>query len=171
MAKAATEMEAFGLAYADPVISTNYAGFQCWIAPVEEAAGHPDKADAIFKTGAHYVDCYRFRADILDHRGNWAGAQQGYADAVALAPDLPAAYYSWGAALIRHGDLAGAVAKLKEANQRGPHWADPLKAWGDALLAQGHAKEALDKYDQALQYAPAWSVLKSARAAAAKSAG
>lgn len=170
IARAATEMEAFGTAYADPVISTNYAGFQCWIAPVEEAAGHPDKADAIFKTGAHYVDCYRFRADILDHRGDWAGAQKGYADAVALAPDLPAAYYSWGAALIRHGDLAGAVAKLKEASQRGPHWADPLKAWGDALLAQGHAREALEKYDQALQYAPAWSALKSARAAAAKPA-
>jgi hypothetical protein len=43
---------------------------------------------------------------------------KAYAEAVALAPDLPAAYYSWGVALARHGDLAGAVAKLELANQR-----------------------------------------------------
>ena len=65
---------------------------------------------------------------------------KAYADAVALAPDLPAGYYSWGAALARHGDLAGAEAKLKDANKRGPHWADPLKAWGDVLVKQGKTK-------------------------------
>jgi tetratricopeptide (TPR) repeat protein len=86
---------------------------------------------------------------------------------VALAPHLPAGYYSWGAALARHGDLAGAIAKFKEANQRGSHWADPLKAWGDVLLKQGHPKEALVKYNEALKYAPNWSALKETREAAA----
>jgi hypothetical protein len=52
---------------------------------------------------------------------------------VALAPDVPAAYYSWGVALARHGDLMGAEAKLMDANERGPRWADPLKALGDVL--------------------------------------
>ena len=33
-----------------------------------------------------------------------SGAQKASADAVALAPDLPAAYCSWGLALERHGD-------------------------------------------------------------------
>ena len=165
---AALEMEAFGAAYPDPAVSTQYPSYHCWIAPAEEAAGHPDKADAALKTGGTYVDCYRFRGDILDHRGKWADAQKAYAAAIVLAPDLPAGYYSWGIALARHGDLAGAEAKLKDANQRGPHWADPLKAWGDVLAKQGHQKEALAKYNEALKYAPNWAALKEAREAAAK---
>jgi hypothetical protein len=74
---------------------TNNPGYTYWIAPAEEAAGHPDKADAVLKAAGTFVDCYRFRADILDHRSDWAGAEKFYADAVALAPDLPAGYYSW----------------------------------------------------------------------------
>ena len=170
-ARAAAEMEAFAAAYADPIVSSNYPGYPCWIAPAEELAGHPDKADAALKAGGHYVDCYRFRGDILDHRGDWAGAQQAYAQAVAIAPDLPAGYYSWGVALARHGDLAGAIAKLTAASQRGPHWADPLKAWGDVLARQGRWTEALAKYDAALKFAPAWAELHHARGAAAARAG
>jgi tetratricopeptide (TPR) repeat protein len=166
--RAVTEMEAFGQAYRDPGVSTNYPGVNCWIAPAEEAAGHSDRADAALKAAGTYVDCYRFRGDILDHRGDWPGAQKAYDAAVDLAPDLPAAYYSWGVALGRHGDLAGAEAKLKAANQRGPHWADPLKAWGDMLAKQARWKEALVKYDQALKYAPDWTALKEAREAAAQ---
>ena len=167
-AKAATEMEALGHAYADPAVSSNNPGYNCWVAPAEEAAGHPDKADAVLKTGGTFVDCYRFRADILDGRGDWPGAQKAYAEAVALAPDLPAAYYSWGVAFLKHGDLANAQAKLEDANRRGPHWADPLKAWGDVLVKQGKPKKALAKYVEALKYAPNWRQLKDAREAAAK---
>jgi tetratricopeptide (TPR) repeat protein len=147
-----------------------YAMLACPHAQIEEAAGHPDKADAILalSNAEHHVDCQRFRGDILDHRGNWAGAQQAYAQAVALAPDLPAGYYSWGLALARHGDLAGAIAKLQAANQRGPHWADPLKAWGDVLAKRGHWSDAVAKYDEALNYAPNWAALKQARDAAAR---
>jgi tetratricopeptide (TPR) repeat protein len=167
-ATALTEMETFGRAYANPAVFTNNAGYHCWIAPVEEAAGHPDRADALLTSAGTFVDCYRFRADILDGRGDWAGAQKAYAEAVALAPDLPAAYYSWGLALAQHSDLAGAAAKLADANRRGPHWADPLKAWGDVLVKQGKTKDALVKYDEALKYAPSWKQLKDAREAAAK---
>ena len=166
--RAASEMEAFATANADPAVSANYPGYNCWVGPAEEAAGHAGKADAALEAGGHFVDCYRFRGDILDHRGDWPGAQKAYADSVALAPDLPAGYYSWGVALARHGDLKGAEAKLKEANQRGPHWADPLKSWGDVLARQGRTKEALMKYDEALTYAPNWGALKQARAGVAK---
>ena len=166
-ARAAAEMEAFAAAYADPLVSSNYPSYLCWVAPAEALAGHADKADSALKTGGHYVDCYRFRGDIRDRRGDWAGAQEAYAEAVAIAPDLPAGYYSWGLGLARHGDVAGAVAKLTAANQRGPHWADPLKAWGDVLARQGQWKAALGKYDAALKYAPAWAGLHQARDAAA----
>jgi tetratricopeptide (TPR) repeat protein len=165
-ARASTEMKAFAIAFADPAVSSNYPGYQCWIAPAEEAAGHPEKADAVLQAAGSYVDCYRFHADILDGRGDWAGAQQAYAKAVALAPDLPAAYLSWGLALERHGDLAAAAQKLKDSSTRGPNWADPLKAWGDVLLKQGERKSALAKYDEALKRAPNWEALKEAAARA-----
>jgi tetratricopeptide (TPR) repeat protein len=122
------------------------------VALTEEAAGHPDKADAVLNTGGTFVDCYRFRGDILDGRGDWKDAQEWYSKSVALAPDLPAGYYSWGLALAKHGD--GAATKLKDANHRGPHWADPLKAWGDVLARQGKSKQAATKYEEALKYAP-----------------
>jgi tetratricopeptide (TPR) repeat protein len=165
---AVNEMEALRAGYANPIVSRNFPGYDCFIAPAEEAAGHPDKADAVLNAAGKLVDCYRFRGDILDHRGDWAGAQKAYADAVALAPDLPAAYYSWGVALGRHGDFVAAVEKLREANQHGPHWADPLKAWGDILAVQGKRDEAYRKYDNALEYAPNWRQLKEAREALAK---
>ncbi len=160
---AEAELSGSNLTFHDTAVS----GEACQLAVSEDADGHPDKADAVVASGSHYVDCQRFRGDILDHRGDWSGAQQAYAQAVALAPDLPAGYYSWGVALGRHGDLAGALAKLQAANQRGPHWADPLKAWGDVLATQGHWSDALVKYDEALKYAPHWAALKQARDAAA----
>jgi tetratricopeptide (TPR) repeat protein len=166
--RAISEMEAYLAAYSEPTTVWYSAGYNCWVAPAEEAAGHPEKADAVLKTGGTYVDCYRFHADILDGRGDWKGAQEWYAKSVELAPDLPAGYYSWGLALAKHGDPVGAETKLKSANQRGPHWADPLKAWGDMLVKQGRLKEALAKYDEALKYAPNWKQLKDSREVLAK---
>jgi tetratricopeptide (TPR) repeat protein len=163
---AMNEMRAFGTAVKDQAVAADYIGYECWVALAEEAGGHPDKADAILKSAGTFVDCYRFNGDILDGRGDWKSAQQWYAKSVELAPDLPAGYYSWGVALVKHGDLGGAAAKFKDANKKGPHWADPLKAWGDVLEKQGNVKEALAKYDEALKYAPKWKQLKEAREAA-----
>lgn len=165
-AAAAHEMEIFYAAFANPDVGGQYPGYSCWVAPAEEAAGHPDKADAILRTAGTFVDCYRFRGDILDRRGDWAGAQQAYRAAVGLAPDLPASYYSWGLALARHGDLSGAAKMFSAANQRGPDWADPLKAWGDVLMRQGRRDDARAKYVMALPKAPAWRELRTAAAAA-----
>ncbi len=165
-AAAVMHMEAFAAAYANPDVASNNPGYICWVAPVLELAGRSSQADALLDGAGSFVDCYRFRADILDGRGDWRGAQRAYAAAVRLAPDLPAAYYSWGLALARHDDLPGAIEKLKMANERGPHWADPLKAWGDVLLRQGQGKEAVKKYNEALKFAPNWAALKEAAAGA-----
>jgi tetratricopeptide (TPR) repeat protein len=164
---AVTEMEAYQTALKDPAVANAEPGYACSAAPAEEAAGHPDKADAVLKAGGHFLDCYRYRADILAQRGQWEAAQRAYADAVALAPDLPAAYQSWGVALLGHGDLAEAIDKFAAAHERAPHWADPLKGWGDALMRQGHVGDALEKYDAALAFAPHWRALRTARDLAA----
>jgi tetratricopeptide (TPR) repeat protein len=171
---AAAQWDAYAAAYADPTVASSYPTNICYAAVTYEKAGQAAKAqgalDAPLKAVGvgTFVDCYRFRGDVLDLRGDWAGAQEWYAKTVKLAPSLPAGYYSWGLALARHGDLAGAAAKFQLANQKGPHWADPLKAWGDVLMKQNNAKDALAKYDEALKYAPNWKQLKEAREAAAK---
>jgi tetratricopeptide (TPR) repeat protein len=162
---AAQEWDTFVAAYANPTVSTANPQYICFAAPTYQKTGQPAKADAALNAvGAlTLVDCDRFRGDVLDARGDWAGAQAWYAKAVKLAPGVPSGHYSWGVALAKHGDLDGAAAKLKDANQKGPHWADPLKAWGDVLAKQGNTKQALAKYDEALKYAPNWKQLKEAR--------
>jgi tetratricopeptide (TPR) repeat protein len=167
---AAHEWDAFTAAYADPTVSAAAQSEICFAAVTYQKTGQPGKADEALNAVGKltFVDCYRFRGDVLDLRGDWVGAQEWYAKAVQLAPSIPSGYYSWGVALAKHGDLDGAEAKLKDANQKGPHWADPLKAWGDVLAQQGKIKGALAKYDQALKYAPNWKQLKEARDALTK---
>lgn len=167
---AAKQWDAYAVAYANPVISTSNPGYICDAAVTYEKTGQSAKADAALNPVGKLslVDCYRFRGDVLDLRGDWPGAQQWYAKAVKLAPSVPSGHYSWGVALARHGDLDAAAAKFRDANLKGPHWADPLKAWGDVLAQQGHTNEALARYDQALKYAHNWQQLKDARAAATK---
>ncbi len=142
----------------------------CYAAVALERTGQHAAADAALALPGErrYVDCLRFRADITDGRGDWAGAQRMYAESVAIAPDLPAGRYSWGLALVRHGDLEGAAAKFRDANEKGPHWADPLKSWGDVLVKLGKPNDALAKYYEALKYAPNWKQLHEARDAVAK---
>jgi tetratricopeptide (TPR) repeat protein len=167
---AAAVWDAFAAAYADPTFAIGNPQYICYAAVTYEKTGQPAKADAALKPFGNrtFVDCYRFKGDVLDLRGDWAGAKDWYAKAVKLGPSIPSGYYSWGLALAKHGDLEGAAAKFKDANQKGPHWADPLNAWGDVLAKQGHAQEALAKYDEALKYAPNWKKLKEAREMLAK---
>jgi tetratricopeptide (TPR) repeat protein len=167
---AAEEWDKFAVAYADPVVSTGNPPYICYAAVSYQKTGQSAKADAALNIvqPPTYVDCYRFRADVLDLRGNWPEAQQWYAKAIKLAPSIPSSYYSWGMALMRHGNLSGAAVQFATANLKGPHWADPLKAWGDVLIKQGKPKEALAKYNLALQYAPNWKELKEAITAISK---
>jgi tetratricopeptide (TPR) repeat protein len=167
---AGREWDDYARAYANPSVSTNDPHTICFAAVTYEMTSQPAKADAaLTAVGAlTLVDCERFKGDVLDLRGDWAGAQKWYAEAVRLGPSIPSGYYSWGAALAHHGNLDGAAAKFNEANQKGPHWADPLKAWGDVLVKQGKSNAALAKYEEALQYAPNWKQLKEARVWAVK---
>lgn len=162
---AAEQWDRFAAAYSDPTVSTLNPSAICSAAMTYEKTGQHSKADASLEAVGTFtfVDCFRFRGDVLDLRGDWVGAQQWYAKAVNLAPSVPSGYYSWGVALAKHGDLDGAAEKLEEANRRGPHWADPLKAWGDVLVKQHKTRQAIKKYDEALEYAPHWKDLAATR--------
>jgi len=174
---ATKEWDVFASAYKNPTVATLNPQFICYAAPSYEKAGQSAKAnaalDAPMKAVGYstFVDCYRFKGDVLELRGDWTGAQQWYAKAIKLAPSIPTGYYSYGMALLKHGELSGAAEQFKLANQKGPHWADPLKAWGDVLIKQSHKSEAVEKYEEAAKYAPKWKQLKEAREMAAKVAG
>jgi tetratricopeptide (TPR) repeat protein len=164
---AARQWDQFAAAYANPIVSGAYASFICYAAPSYQATGQASKADAALDAVGErrFVDCRRFRGDVLDRRGDWSAAQAWYAKAVELAPSIPSGYHSWGLALAAHGDLDAATAKFTEAHRLGPHWADPLKAWGDVLALQGNKEEALAKYAMARELAPQWRQLTSAQEA------
>jgi tetratricopeptide (TPR) repeat protein len=169
-AAAANEMTMMVAAFRDPVVAVSSTATICFALPVFDAAGQREKVDAVFAAIGNlaFVDCTRFKADMLDAHGDWAGAQRLYAAAARLAPSLPAGYYSWGLALAKHGEFDQAVAKFTAANRNGPRWADPLKAWGDVLTKQGKINDALAKYDEAVKYAPNWRQLRAAREALVK---
>ena len=164
--------DAFAISYSNPAVHSENPPYMCYAAPAYEKTGQHAKADATLDaplnaTGySTFVDCYRFKGDVLELRGDWVGAQAWYAKAIKLSPNSPSGYYSLGMALVKHDDLRGAAEQFRLANQQGPHWADPLKAWGDVLVKQGHRAEALGKYSEAMTYAPNWSQLKEAQAAA-----
>ena len=146
-----------------PAVATSfYAPPVCDAALAAEMIGLHDVADADIQRGGHFEVCYRYKGDIADHRGRWVEAQKDYAAAVALAPSMPAGYFSWGDALMRHHDYKGAAAKFAQANAKGPHWADPLKHWGDALAATGDYSGAIAKYRDAEPDAPHWGSLQIA---------
>jgi tetratricopeptide (TPR) repeat protein len=169
-AVAGQEWEAVADAYKDKGVANFLGAAICNVAPALERAGRHSEANASLAAVERltFVDCYRFRGDVLDLRGDWAAAQDWYGRAVKLGPSLPAGYYSWGVALAKHGYFDAAVEEYRDANRRGSHWADPLKAWGDVLAKQGKIKQALAKYDEALRYAPNWRQLKEARERLAK---
>jgi tetratricopeptide (TPR) repeat protein len=85
---AAQEWDAYAVAYANPTVSTSNPQHICYAAVTYEKTGQPAKADAALNAVGKLtlVDCYRFRGDLLELRGDWAGAQVWYAKAVKLGP-------------------------------------------------------------------------------------
>jgi len=94
---AVAEWDKYRVAYADPAVSTGNPLYICYAAVSYQKAGQGAKADAVLDAVGPltFVDCERFRADVLDLRGNWPEAEQWYAKAIQLAPSIPSGYYSW----------------------------------------------------------------------------
>jgi hypothetical protein len=80
---AAREWDIMAVAYANPSVSTTNPNVICFAALTYEKTGQPARADAALDAvKLPFVDCYRFRGDLKDLRGDWAGAQEWYAKAV-----------------------------------------------------------------------------------------
>jgi tetratricopeptide (TPR) repeat protein len=130
-------------------------------------------AQALALIGSTPTDCYlclRVRAQVAAARGDAAGADRWFAEAVRQAPSIPFAFAEWGEVLAARGNFGAAIETFRLAHEKGAHWADPLKSWGDALAQQGDWAGAVAKYQEALKFAPAWAELLQARDAAVKRA-
>jgi tetratricopeptide (TPR) repeat protein len=87
---AAREWDTMAAAYANPIVSTGNPNLICFAALSYEKTGQSVKADAALDAVKFpLVDCYRFRGDLKDLRGDWAGAQQWYAKALQWDPACP----------------------------------------------------------------------------------
>ncbi len=161
---AVAPLEAFYKAWlADTDLQSTFNDQACMVGLVYAMTGRAAEAAPVFARLGRRLACMADRADGLDYVGDIAGADRAYAEAVALAPDLPTAWYHRGMAFARRGDVARAEANFAAAHARGPHWADPLKAWGDSLALRGRWRDALAKYEEAVAYAPNWHELLLAR--------
>ena len=121
-----------------------------------------DMAGAVAMIRATALDCYdciRMRGKIAAAGGGWPDAERWFAEGLRQAPDIPFAYFDWGAMLLAKGDYDAAIAKFMLANQKGPHFADPLEMWGEALIAKNRSDLALAKFAEADKYAPNWGLL------------
>jgi tetratricopeptide (TPR) repeat protein len=122
--------------------------------------GETDRAAALVATTpTGCYDCVIARAVVAETRGDRAGADRWYAEAIRQGPSLPFAHEARGRARLARGDLEGALADFREASRRSPRWADPLTGWADALMAEGDARGAIGKYSAAAERAPGWGRL------------
>jgi hypothetical protein len=70
---AAKEWDTFAATYANPTVSTANPQFICFAALSDEKTGQAAKADAaLIAVGTlTFVDCYRFRGDLILESANW----------------------------------------------------------------------------------------------------
>jgi tetratricopeptide (TPR) repeat protein len=155
---------------ADPNLQFTFTDQPCLYGLALGLAGKAAESDAVFQRVGPRSLCDAARGDVLERRGDLAGAEAVWARGLQQAPDLYSVYLHRGLSETRRGDWKAAETDLRTAHAKAPHLADPLKAWGDLLARQGRWSEAKAKYDEALKYAPAWADLRRARDRAAREA-
>ncbi len=121
------------------------------------------------KSAGTFVDCYRFRGDILDGRGDWTGAQTGVCRRGRAGP-RPA---GWVLLLGLGAGAAWRFCRQPKPNSRTQMFAGPIgpirsrhgaMCWRSKVALRMHSPSTT----AALKLAPNWTALKEARAAAAR---
>jgi tetratricopeptide (TPR) repeat protein len=87
-------------------------------------------------------------ARLFWHRGDYAGADAGYEQALAVAPDYAPALVERGRVALALGNPARAVELLRRAERKSPQ-VDTLWLLGDALREAGDQRAATDAYARA----------------------
>lgn len=130
-------------------------------------SGRPDEAQALI--AATLTDCYACliaRGQIAAEKGDRAGSDRWFGEAVRQGPFLHDAELRWGQALLARGDAEGARAKAQAARAKAPRDADVLALEAEALLRLGDRRGARARLKEAEALTPAWPKLRSLRRAA-----
>jgi tetratricopeptide (TPR) repeat protein len=131
-------------------------------------------AEADAAAAALPADCYPcvvVRGKLAALKGDRAGAERWFAEAVRQAPSIPQAYVEWGASRLAGGDADGAIVQAKKAHAASPHNPEALELWAEALAARGDADGAAAKFTEAAREAPFWGRLHVQWAEALAKAG
>ncbi len=114
----------------------------------------PDSPDGYRALGSYRRLCF----------GDFAGAQEQYRKALALAPADAVVLRGMGYCELGLGRLDRAVEFFRQAARVDPRAAANLSALGGALLRSRHAAEAREAYDRALAISPGLPILNQSRA-------
>lgn len=87
-------------------------------------------------------------------RGDYNGAIADYGHAIALNPNLDAAYHNRGAAKMEQDDYDGAIADFDQAINSNPNDADSYYNRGSAKAKQGNYDAAITDFDRAISINP-----------------
>ena len=157
-ARAASEMEAFQQSYTNPVVSTNYPGYDCWMAPAEEAAGHPNKADAVIAAAQGPTWTAIDSAATPGWAGRLAGRAEGLRRCRCTRPRSARGLLLLGCRA-RPSRRSGWCRQPSSRRPTSAGHTGPIRSRPGAIRWSNRAstREALDKYDEALKYAPNWT--------------
>lgn len=116
----------------------------------------PEAEALIARTRPDCEPCMRARGRIAGIKGDWAGADHWFDEAIRTNPLIPLAYADKGQSLMDRGRADLALPVLREAIARGPNFADGYNLLAQALLRTGDATGALEAAKKADALAPAW---------------
>ena len=97
--------------------------------------------------------CAEAQATLFE-RNDPVGAIGLYREAVIIDPELPAAYYGLGRALIGKGKTTEALAAYRTALELDPHYADAQFQLGFTLAMEGRLEEAVAAYHRLIELDP-----------------
>lgn len=81
--------------------------------------------------------------NVLQARGDWAGAEAAYERAVKVQPDNPFALNELGLMALNRGDHQAALPRLKKAAELAPTEWVPRQIWARALAQAGQVGQAV----------------------------
>jgi len=117
-------------------------------------AGRTDAAEKAFREGVRYEDknaeAWSGLADVLDARGDTAGALKLYEKAAALKPDLVPTLLNAGLAAAKLDQQAKAEGWFRQALQKEPKSPEAANGLGLALAKQGDSTGALKYFQSAI---------------------
>jgi tetratricopeptide (TPR) repeat protein len=119
-----------------------------------EESGRLADAIRLYRQAPSLVQAHVNLISVHGKLGQFAEAEASFAAAVALEPNVPAAYYNYGVLLMAAGRRPEAETQLAKAAELNPRYADALNNLGLLLQARGELPGAEARFRAALAAQP-----------------